>query len=102
MSERRSAQPDSGNSLTGEDMMLRDRDSVIFRTTGKFNRSTVLMGLMFAVGLGWVVWESTQIREIQPSDESVRVSSNCRRAHADPNLRVRCQSLTGRTPHPRI
>lgn len=47
-------------------------DSALSRVTGKLNRSTLLMGLMFAVGIGWVVWESQQIAKPVDDDEKFK------------------------------
>lgn len=63
MSEQQNnpTQTGQGSVISSEDAMPRHRNGSLYRITGQINRSTLLMGLMFAVGLGWVIWESQQI-----------------------------------------
>lgn len=58
-----------GSIITREPVLAQDRASALSRVTGQINRSTLLMGLMFAVGLGWVLWESQQIQNTTEADE---------------------------------
>lgn len=41
--------------------------SPMLQAGSRINRSTLMMGLMFAVGIGWVIWESRQIKT--PTDD---------------------------------